>query len=223
MKKIKKIPEHIGIIMDGNGRYALKKKKPRTYGHLLGGRNIFNVIQLAISYGIKNLTLFAFSTENWKRSEEEVDFLMKTPIEYYNKYKDKLKEVDYKVKFIGRKDRISNSLKSTFEEIENLTKDNDKLTVNICFDYGSIDELILNIKSEVKDEKDLLSRLWIKEEVDLIIRTGNEFRLSNFCLIQSRYAEIFFSKKYWPQFGKSEFQKALIFYSKRNRRFGKLS
>jgi undecaprenyl diphosphate synthase len=208
--------------MDGNGRYAKKKGKNRSFGHLQGGYNLFKIAEFASKIGINELSVFAFSSENWKRSEEEVNFLMKTPLEYYNKYKDRIKELSYQVKFIGRRDRLSSELVDMFINIEKETLGLGTMTLNILVDYGSIDEVIRVFNNhDIKTEDDLFNNLWVSK-LDIVIRTGKETRLSNFLLLQSVYAEIYFSKKYWPLFSKRDFKKIINNFENKNRRFGGL-
>lgn len=222
--KLANIPHHVAIILDGNGRWAKKYGQPRSYGHLQGGRNLFRVARLAKDLGIKKLTVYAFSTENWKRPKDEIDYLMTKPIEMYNENKHRINEIDYKVTFIGRKDRISSQLLNVIQEIECKTDKFTDFELCIALDYGSYDEIINAVNQlELPITKELLeSKLMIKEPVDLLIRTSGEKRLSNFLLWQVSYAEFYFTKVHWPAFQKRELFKALKSYNKRNRRFGGL-
>ncbi len=221
MKKIDNLPTHVAIILDGNGRWAKSRGLPRSFGHYQGGMNLVSVANHANDLGIKQLSVYAFSTENWNRPEDEVNYLMTKPIEMIEKNLEKLEKSSIKILIKGRKDRLSEALLNMFNKVEDVTKDHQGLTLNICFDYGSYNEL-LTAFSKVKEfsEAAVNEQLMIKEKVDLLIRTGGEYRLSNFLLWQAAYAELYFTKKYWPQFSKREFIKALIHYSKRNRRFG---
>ncbi|MFA6800986.1 MAG: polyprenyl diphosphate synthase [Acholeplasmataceae bacterium] len=223
--KIIKIPKHVAIILDGNGRWAKKKKKPRTYGHYIGGRNLFKVADIANEYGIEKLSVYAFSTENWKRPQEEVDYLMSFPVQLYEKNKDRIDEIKYKIEVTGRKDQIPKAFLDVIEDIVDKTKHNDGMVLNICLDYGAYDEIIKAINQSEKPvtKESLESNLMVKEPVDLLIRTSGEQRLSNFLLWQVSYAELYFTKVFWPAFNKKQFEKAMREYQKRQRRFGGLS
>ena len=140
--KNKNVPNHVAIILDGNGRWAKKRGQSRSFGHYMGGRNLFSVAKYAKEMGIKKLSVYAFSTENWKRPQEEVDYLMTKPIELYYENKDKFNQIDYKITFSGRKDRFSKELLEVMTEMENLTKDHQGFVLNVCVDYGSYDEII---------------------------------------------------------------------------------
>lgn len=219
-----KIPAHVAIILDGNGRWAKKRKQPRSSGHYMGGRNLFKVAKAASSLGIKKLTVYAFSTENWKRPKDEVDYLMSKPVEMYEQYKNRISEINYKVTFAGRRDRFSKELLDVIHAIEDQTKNNHGFELTICADYGSYDELIHavgSIDGEITKEK-IEEQLYVKEPVDLLIRTSGEQRLSNFLLWQVAYAEFYFTKVHWPSFSEKELKKALKNFAKRHRRFGGL-
>ncbi|MFA7422401.1 MAG: polyprenyl diphosphate synthase [Acholeplasmataceae bacterium] len=220
----KNIPHHVAIILDGNGRWAKKRGQPRSFGHYMGGRNLFSVARHAKNMGIKKLSVYAFSTENWKRPEDEVNYLMTKPIELYYENKYRMHEIDYKIIFSGRKDRFSKELLEVIKEIEDLTKINDGFTLNVCIDYGSYDEILTAInqleKPVTKDSFE--EKLMVKEPVDLLIRTSGEMRISNFLLWQIAYAEFYFTKVHWPSFNKKQLEKAIKSYQKRNRRFGGL-
>ncbi|MFA5692991.1 MAG: polyprenyl diphosphate synthase [Acholeplasmataceae bacterium] len=221
--KLTKLPNHVAIILDGNGRWARKRLMPRSLGHYEGGMNLVKITNYANSINLKQLTVYAFSTENWNRPKDEINYLMTEPIKLLNKNIDKIVSSNIKVLFIGRKDRIPKTLLDSFKYVEEKTNKNTGLLLNVCFDYGSHDEL-LNAFSKVDkfDEKSLSKHLMIKDNVDLLIRTGGEYRLSNFLLWQLAYAELYFVKKMWPSFNKRDFLKALKIYSKRKRRFGGL-
>jgi undecaprenyl diphosphate synthase len=222
--KLMSIPSHVAIILDGNGRWAKKYGQPRSFGHYQGGRNLFRIAKDAKELGINKLTVYAFSTENWKRPEDEINYLMTKPIELFNQNKHRINEIDYKVSFVGRRDRFSKDLLNVIEEIEQLTKDNQGFELVIAADYGSYDEIInaINlIDGKVTKEK-IEKHLMVKEPVDLLIRTSGELRISNFLLWQISYAELYFTKVHWPAFNKKQLIKALISYQKRQRRFGGL-
>jgi len=220
----KNIPQHVAIILDGNGRWAKKRKKPRSYGHYMGGRNLFNVANQAHEIGIKKLSVYAFSTENWKRPKEEVSYLMSFPVEYYEKNKHRINEIPFKITVSGRKDRIPKNMKDAIDDIVRKTKDNEGLELNVCLDYGSYDEILraVNACKHPITQQDLESHLMVKEPVDLLIRTSGEQRISNFLLWQISYAELYFAKVHWPAFSKRQFNKAIKNYQKRSRRFGGL-
>lgn len=220
----KQIPNHVAIIMDGNGRWAKKRGQSRSYGHYMGGKNLFKVANLAKSFGVKKLSLYAFSTENWKRPQEEIDYLFQTPVDYYYKRKEDIKQLDYQVIFSGRRDRLPKAFVEVMEEIEKITSKQSSFILNICVDYGAYDELIhaFNQLTPPITKKDLEAHLMVKEPVDLLIRTSGEQRLSNFLLWQASYAEFYFTKVHWPSFRKRQFKKAILNYQKRHRRYGGL-
>ncbi|WP_210997116.1 polyprenyl diphosphate synthase [Acholeplasma equifetale] len=218
-----KLPRHVAIILDGNGRWAKKRLLPRQAGHYQGGQNLVTIAQYANQVGIKMLTVYAFSTENWKRPKEEVDYLMTKPAQMIMENIEKFKKSDIKILIQGRKDRIPEKLLNAIRLLEDVTKDHQGMVLNICFDYGSYDELLTAFKA-VKEftVEEVYKNLMVKEPVDLLIRTSGELRISNFLLWQIAYAEFYFTKKHWPEFTKKEFNKAMKSYAKRNRRFGGL-
>jgi undecaprenyl diphosphate synthase len=220
----KNVPNHVAIILDGNGRWAKKRGQKRSYGHYMGGRNLFSVAKYAKQMGIKKLSVYAFSTENWKRPQEEVDYLMTKPIELYHKNKDRFDEIDYQVIFSGRKDRFSKELLEIMTEMEHLTKEHKGFILNVCVDYGSYDEILSAVNKLDKPitNESLESELMVKEPVDLLIRTSGEMRISNFLLWQIAYAEFYFTSVHWPAFNKKQLEKAIKSYQKRQRRFGGL-
>ncbi len=241
MKKIKskeelRIPQHIAIILDGNGRWAKKRHMPRTYGHQKGVENIRTICIEASELGIKALSVYAFSTENWSRPKDEVDFLMKLPKEFEKRFKDDFKKYDIKVMFSGRKTHLSAENLEILERITNNTADRKGLVLNICFDYGSrieIVEAMQKISQDVLDgkikpneisEANIEEYLYTKDlpQLDLLIRPSGEIRLSNFLLWQAAYAELYFTKTYWPAFSGKDLMEAIIEYNKRDRRFGGL-
>lgn len=223
--KINNIPKHLAIILDGNGRWAKKLGQPRSFGHYMGGRNLFSIARACQKWGIKKLTVYAFSTENWKRPEDEVHYLMTKPIEMYHENKHRIHEIDYRITFAGRRDRFSKELLNIMEEIEEKTKDYQGFELTICADYGSYDELITaaNRAEKPLTITSLEKELMVKEPVDLLIRTSGEMRLSNFLLWQVAYAEFYFAKVHWPAFNEKQLIKALKSYQKRQRRFGGLT
>ncbi|MDE6655564.1 MAG: isoprenyl transferase [Anaeroplasmataceae bacterium] len=232
-----KIPKHVAMILDGNGRWAKKRFLPRTLGHRKGAFNIVDVAKACDSIGIKYLTMFCFSTENWNRPKDEVNYLMNTPVRYYKRYKEKIKNSKMRVRFIGRRDRIPTSLLQVLEEIEENTKDHTGITLTLCVDYGAYDEittatkeiatLVKENKLKVEDITPSLieSHLFTKDypKLDLLIRTSGEIRISNYLLWQLGYAELYFTDTLWPDFNEKELEKAIISYQSRNRRFGGLN
>lgn len=218
------IPNHIAIILDGNGRWAKKRMMPRTYGHYHGAINLFKIANACNDLGVKFLTVFAFSTENWKRPEDEVNYLMEEPLRQLNKNEKRLTEIKFKIVFVGNRKRISNSMKEVIETIELATKNNEGMVLQIALDYGSKDELIkaFNLSEKPYTKASITNNLDVKQDVDLLIRTSGEQRLSNYLLWQCAYAEFVFVKKHWPAFKEKDLIKALKIYSKRNRRFGAL-
>lgn len=233
----KGVPKHIAIILDGNGRWANKRGMPRIYGHQQGIKTLEKIAKLCNEIGVECLTVFAFSTENWNRPQEEVEFLMSAPAKYFKNFGDKNSNEDgIVINFIGRKDRIPQKTLSIINEITNKTKDNRGMKLNIAFDYGSKDELITATKKIAKSVKngdlsvDEINDSLIEKylftygdpELDLLIRTSGEQRISNFMLWQLSYAELYFSTCYWPDFDKKELFKAIESYQNRNRRYGKI-
>lgn len=221
MANISKIPNHIAIILDGNGRWAKQRGLPRSLGHYNGAMNLVKIATHANKIGIKMMSVYAFSTENWNRPKDEVDYLMTKPVELINENIQKIKDSQIKIYIKGRRDRISENVLKTIEILEDATKDHSGLILNVCFDYGSYDEIIHAVK-ETKDMNEITIKehLYITEPVDLLIRTGGELRLSNFMLWQSAYAELYFTKVYWPAFKPKDLEKAIKEYSQRDRRFG---
>lgn len=230
------IPKHVAMILDGNGRWAKKRLMPRTYGHRKGAFNIVEIAKACSEIGISYLTMFCFSTENWNRPAEEVNYLMQAPIRYYKKYKKKIFNSNYIVRFIGRKDRIPKALLETMLEIEENTKAHTGLTLTLCVDYGSYDEIVTATKEiaqlvqegklsieEITPEL-IEQHLFTKDypKLDLLIRTSGEIRISNYLLWQLGYAELYFTDVLWPDFDKKELIKALENYQARQRRFGGL-
>ena len=236
MSEQKNIPFHGAMILDGNGRWAKKRLMPRTYGHRKGAFNIVDIAKACHAMGIKYLTMFCFSTENWNRPSEEVNYIMQAPIRYYKKYKSKIINSNYILRFIGRRDRLPKVLVDIIEELEELTKSHTGLTLTLCIDYGSYDELTTatrEIAQLVKEgnllieditpeliENHLFTRNYPK--LDLLIRTSGELRISNYLLWQLGYAELYFTNVLWPDFNEKELKKAIESYQARNRRFGGL-
>ena len=222
--------KHIAIIMDGNGRWGLKKKNNRNFGHKQGLNVIENIINFVLDSEIKILTLFAFSTENWKRPQKEIDYLFSL-LEFFLKNKlEKLSKKKICIKFIGNKKRIKKSLVKKMSNAEKITQFNDKLQINIALNYGSKDEIINSVnilkKKKLKlNIKNLEDNLYTKKlpDPDILIRTGNTNRLSNFMLWQIAYTEIFFEKKLWPDFTINDLKRIISKYQKIHRKFGGLN
>ena len=220
-------PKHVAIIMDGNGRWGIKKKKSRNYGHSVGVKVVEQIISEAISNNIKYLTLFTFSTENWKRPTSEIQFLISLLENYISKEIDTLIKKKIKLKIIGNINKFSKSLKLKLNKVEKLTKNNNVIQINIALNYGSKEEIIRAVKKIKKtslpiNDKNIAENLYTKNMPDpeILIRTGNRRRLSNFLLWQLSYTEIFFEKKLWPEFTKKDFRKIVLNFSKVKRNFG---
>ena len=223
------IPKHVAIIMDGNGRWGLKKKKTRKYGHIQGIKTLKKIINAASGKNIKYLTLYAFSTENWKRPQQEIKFLIKLLEKYIDKELKFFIDKNIKVKAIGLINKFPIKLRKKIKKTENLTKKKSKMQVNIALNYGSRKEILhamkcINKKSLSINEINLSKFLYTKciPDPEIIIRTGNRKRLSNFLLWQSIYSEIFFEKKLWPDFNERDFNKIIIKYNKIRRNFGNI-
>lgn len=225
-----KIPSHVAIILDGNGRWAQQKNMPRTFGHKNGAENVVDIAIHAKKRGVKYLSLYAFSTENWKRPKKEVDYLMKLLIKFVNEKIDQLMEEDCKLNFLGDLSAIPDQTRKAVELALDKTTNNKSLFINIALNYGGRDEIvhavknIINdgLKAENIDEEMISNYLYTKDipDPDLLIRPGGELRISNFLIYQIAYSELYFSDTLWPDFNEDEFDKALEEYSRRNRRFG---
>ena len=229
-----KIPHHVAIILDGNGRWAKKHGLTRSEGHRVGFNNLLNLSKHVFKTGVKVLSVYAFSTENFKRSKEEVSFLMHIFESKFRKYADDLKKDNIKVVFSGGRDKpVKKKIISIMNECEELTKNCTGGIMNICFNYGSHFEIVEAFKRIYQDiDKNIIKLEDVNEElmyhymfqdlppIDFLIRTSGEVRLSNFMLYQLSYAELFFPKTYFPDFDNEAFDNALIEYTKRDRRFG---
>ncbi len=235
-KKIdkQKIPEHVAIIMDGNGRWATKKGLPRSSGHNEGVNVLKEIVKVSKNIGIKVLTVYAFSTENWTRPEKEVDFLIKLFQKVITNEIEEIHKKLIKIKFIGDLAPFPESLKSLIKQAETLTDKNQDFILNICINYGGRQEIVKvarkialkSISGEIDpnnvNEKLFESELLTKgsKDPELLIRTSGEKRISNFLLWQVAYSEIYITDVLWPDFNETEFLKAIIDYQSRNRRFG---
>ena len=227
-KKNSILPQHIGFIMDGNGRWAKKRLMPRTYGHNQGVKNVIEIVEYAFSLGIKTVSLYAFSTENWSRPKEEVDTLFELIRKYFNEYINKLLKDGVRLQIMGDISALPDDILKDFNYSLEKTKDNDKHVLNIGINYGGRTEIIkaVNqiIKEGVKDIDEVTFKKYLYtsniSDPDLIIRTSGESRLSNFLLYQAAYSELYFTKTLWPDFHKKELDIALKDYKSRNRRYG---
>lgn len=231
------LPQHIAIILDGNGRWAKKRGLPRTAGHQEGAMNVREMTKLCGNLGVKALTVYAFSTENWKRPEEEVKFLMKLPLKFFDEFAPELIENDIRLKVIGNTLELPAELQKKIKELSHETKDNQTMTLTIALNYGSQDEIKQAVQQIAKEVKSgVLTVEEINEEVienhlmthdlpplDLMIRTSGEQRISNYLLWQLAYAELYFTSVAWPDFKENELYEAIYDYQKRNRRFGALN
>ena len=223
-------PEHVAIIMDGNGRWGLRKKKSRNYGHKKGLETVEKIIEAAVYKKIKYLTLFVFSTENWKRPVKEVNYLIRLLNKYIDKEISNLLKKNIKINVIGDISPFPNILKNKIKKIASLSKNNNKIQINMALNYGSRQEIIKAINSLNKNnlkinEKNINKFLYTHDvpEPEILIRTGNTKRISNFLTWQIIYSEIFFVKKMWPDFSKNDFYKIIENYKKIERKFGGLS
>ncbi len=224
-----KIPNHVGIIMDGNGRWATLQGKKRTFGHRAGSKNVDTIVSYAFKVGVKSLTLYAFSSENWARPKEEVDELMKLLKDYLMKFAKKLLKNNVRLKVIGERDKLSNDLISAIEDCENKCSTCTGFNLIIALNYGGRQEICSAVKRIISEGKEITveeisANLYTAPfgEPDLIIRTGGELRLSNFLLYQGAYSELYFTDVLWPDFDQNEFDKAMADFSMRKRRFGKI-
>jgi len=228
-----RIPKHVAVVMDGNGRWAKARGLPRTAGHEAGEAALFDVVEGAIQIGVKELSAFAFSTENWKRSPEEVKFLMGFNRDVIRRRLDQMHEMGVRVRWAGRAGRLWGSVTSELERAEQLTAKNKVLTLNMCVNYGGRSEIIdaalelaadikrKQIKPEKVSEKKFARYLDIPSDVDLFLRSSGEERISNFLLWQSAYAELVFLDVLWPDVRRETLWKAIEIYAARDRRFGK--
>jgi len=229
-----RMPTHVAIIMDGNGRWAKRRGLARTEGHRRGVKVIKEIIAVAQELGVKFLTLYAFSTENWKRSRQEVDFLIETCESVLTKELSSMIKNDIRFRHIGRLDGLPESLQNWIKNATALTKDNRKLSLQLAFNYGArleIVEALQGIVREVQEGKILKADITEKlvsdflytrgvPDPDLLIRTSGEMRISNFLLWQICYTELYVTKKHWPDFNRKEFIRAIEDFQKRKRRFG---
>jgi undecaprenyl diphosphate synthase len=227
-----KIPAHVAIIMDGNGRWARERKLPRLAGHRAGVENMRRVLEACGEFGIKYLTIYAFSTENWDRPKAEVRGLLNILEDVIDRELDELHENGVQLNHLGRLERMSDELQEKVNHAIELTRDNDRLVLNIAWNYGGRDEIVQVIEKIVAsgvgpekiNEELVNSYLYTAgcPDPDLIVRTSGEFRVSNVLIWQGAYSEWYVTKTYWPDFGREELLKALIEYAARERRFGRV-
>ncbi|HSA30865.1 MAG TPA: isoprenyl transferase [Candidatus Omnitrophota bacterium] len=229
-----KIPQHVAIIMDGNGRWAERRKMPRTQGHLEGVKRVAEIVDVAVELGIKVLTLYTFSQENWKRPEAEVSMLMQTICKALDLKSGELMRLNIQLRFIGRREGVPAHVLKQFERTAKLTSKNTGLILNLAFNYSSRTEILDGVRKVVEDvkagafdledldEESFSRSLYTKglPDPDLLIRTSGEQRISNFLLWQLSYAEFYFAESCWPDFTGEEFRKAIAEYQHRERRFG---
>ncbi|WP_297810828.1 polyprenyl diphosphate synthase [uncultured Finegoldia sp.] len=223
------LPKHIAIIMDGNGRWAINQNKPRVFGHNEGMKRVVDVVENSLSIGIEYLSLYAFSTENWKRPKKEIDFLMQILIKYINEQLNKLITQGVRINILGDISVLPTKVIEKIEYALESTKKNDKMILNIAINYGSRQEILKAVNDAISIGKKLSleefeNLLYTKNQppIDLLIRPGGERRLSNFMLYQMSYAELYFTNIYWPDFKFDELIEAIKWYQNRNRRFGGL-
>ena len=231
-KKIARLPNHVAIIMDGNGRWAKQHGLPRLEGHQAGAENILPIIQCLNQYHIKYVTLYGFSTENWNRPEDEVTGLLRLFEESINKYASELHENGIKLRHLGRLEELPQGLQLALNKARELTKSNTGMTLSFALNYGGRLEILDAVRHIIAegipiqniDERLFNSYLCTAglPDVDLLIRTGGEFRISNFLIWQAAYSEYYFTEVLWPDFNQKELEKALLVYSQRRRRFGRL-
>jgi undecaprenyl diphosphate synthase len=232
MKNQLKIPVHVAFIMDGNGRWAKKRFLPRTVGHKAGTENLRSIITYAKNIGIKHVTFYAFSTENWKRPKDEISALMNLLLAYLRKETKTFLKEGAKLNIIGDMSSFPEELQNEVANSIEVTKGNSTITVSIALNYSGrseivkgINEIISNDNVKAVTEESFNKYLYTRDipDPDLLIRTSGELRLSNFLLWQLAYTELYFTDVFWPDFNEVEFEKALVEYTKRDRRFGGLS
>jgi undecaprenyl diphosphate synthase len=228
-----RIPRHVAIIMDGNGRWAISRGLPRLAGHKAGTENLRRVIRASVEFGIKYLTIYAFSTENWGRPTEEVQGLLHILEDVIDRELDELHKEGVQLRHIGRLERLAPALQDKVQEAIELTRSNDRLVLIVAFNYGGRDEIVQAIQRIMRDgipsdqvTSELVSQYLYTAGVpdpDLIIRTSGELRVSNFLIWQGAYAELYSTPAYWPDFDKEEYRRALDTFAQRERRYGGVS
>jgi len=231
-KKIAHLPTHVAIVPDGNGRWAEQRGLPRLEGHRVGAENMHRMVEYLNEYPIKYVTLYGFSSENWSRPEDEVSGLFRILEDFINKFVLEIHSKGIRLRHLGRLNELPQSLQLVINRAAELTKNNTGMTLNVAFNYGGRVEIVDAVRHLVAEgiapqniDEELFSHyLYIDglPDVDLLIRTGDETRLSNFLIWQTAYSEYYFTKVLWPDFGKKDIDKALLSYSRRKRRFGGL-
>lgn len=228
---MKENPKHVAIIMDGNGRWAKKRMLPRNYGHKQGSENLRKLSFYIFDQGIEVLSVFCFSTENFSRPSDEVNYLMNLFVEKFHSEFEEYKKKNIKVVFSGRRENLRPDVLEAMDKITEETKNNTRAILNLCLNYGGQYELIDAMKKIIKEKKEIdsltpeeLMHYFYQDlpPIDFLIRTSGEYRLSNFMLYQSSYAELYFPETYFPDFDEREFDKALDIYHHRDRRFGSI-
>jgi undecaprenyl diphosphate synthase len=228
-----KIPQHVAMIMDGNGRWAIQRGLPRLAGHKAGTENLRRVIRASVEFGVKYLTIYAFSTENWGRPPEEVQGLMFILQDVIDRELGELNKEGVQLRHIGRLERLDPKIQQKVLKAIDLTKNNDKLVLNVAFNYGGRDEIVCAIQKIINDgipaeevTDEMVNKYLFTAGVpdpDLIIRTSGELRVSNFLIWQAAYSEWYITPTYWPDFDKAEYYRALEAFTNRDRRYGKVS
>ena len=233
--KADQIPNHVAVVMDGNGRWAKERGMPRTAGHEAGEASLLDMVHGAIEIGVKELSAYAFSTENWRRSPDEVKFLMGFNRDVIRRRRDEMNDLGVRIRWVGREQKLWSSVLSELKEAEELTKSNKVLTLNMCVNYGGRAEIVdaitsiskaiksKKIKPESITEKNFAKYLYSPQmsDVDLFLRSSGEQRTSNFLMWQSAYAELVFLDVLWPDADRRTLWKAIEIYAERERRFGK--
>ena len=232
IKKITRLPNHVAIVPDGNGRWAEQRGLPRLFGHKAGAENMWRMVDYLSEYSIKYVTLYGFSTENWSRPEDEVKGLFNILEVFIDKYLMEIHNKGIRLCHIGRLNELPQSLQLAITGAVEFTKNNKGMTLNLAFNYGGRVEIVDAVRRLIADDvapQKIDEKLFSKylytaglPDVDLLIRTGDETRLSNFLIWQTAYSEYYFTKVLWPEFGKKDIDKALLSYSRRKRRFGGL-
>lgn len=234
MAEVKNVPLHVAIIMDGNGRWAKKRFLPRTAGHAAGSKIVENICELAFNKGVKYLTVYAFSTENWKRPESEVKTIMNLLREYLKDCIKKSTKNNMRIRVIGERSRLDEDIQNQIKELEEASKNNTGLNFTVALNYGGRDDILRAARKAAHDykdgkididafeEKDFAAYLDTKDipDPDLLIRTSGEFRISNYMMWQLAYSEIYVTDVLWPDFNEAELDKALAYFAARDRRFG---
>ena len=228
-----KIPRHVAIIMDGNGRWAISRGLPRLAGHRAGTENLRRIIRASAEFGVKYLTIYAFSTENWGRPPEEVNGLMRILEDVIDRELAELHKEGVQLRHIGRLERLDPKIQEKVLHAIDLTKNNDRLVLNVAFNYGGRDEIVCAMQNIIKDgisadkvTAELVSQYLFTVGVpdpDLIIRTSGELRVSNFLIWQAAYSEWYITPTFWPDFNKEEYRRALETFAQRDRRYGGVS